>query len=69
MDIYQSVVDYLLTFPIFESWHEMEAILRRSASGHPMIGNCPSSSARLEAFFREQSQHKRQEGSGANDIK
>ena len=24
MDIYQSTVEYLLTFPIFESWHEDE---------------------------------------------
>ena len=35
MDLYQSIVDFLLTFPIFESWHEMETILRRSASSRP----------------------------------
>ncbi len=41
MDIYQSAVDYLLTFPIFESWHEMGTILRRSASGRPRDWQLP----------------------------
>lgn len=41
MDIHQSTVDYLLTFPIFESWHEMETILRRSASGRPRDWQLP----------------------------
>ena len=35
MDIYQSTVDYLLTFPIFESWQEMRTILERAASLRP----------------------------------
>ena len=41
MDIYQSTVDYLLTFPIFETWHEMESTLRRSASGRPRDWQLP----------------------------
>ena len=35
MDTYQSVLDYLLTFSIFDSWREMGTILRRAASGRP----------------------------------
>jgi geranylgeranyl pyrophosphate synthase len=35
MGIYESVLDYLLTFSIFNSWHEMETILRRAVSGRP----------------------------------
>jgi octaprenyl-diphosphate synthase len=35
MDIYGSTVDYLLTFPIFDSWHEMKTILQRSAASRP----------------------------------
>ena len=35
MDIYQSTVDYLLTFPIFDSWHEMRTILQRAGAGRP----------------------------------
>src|SRR5687768_14523479 len=41
MDIYQSTIDYLLTFPIFESWHELESILRRAASGRPRDWQLP----------------------------
>lgn len=35
MDIYQSTVDYLLTFPVFDRWREMKTILQRSAAGRP----------------------------------
>lgn len=35
MDIYQSAVEYLLTFPIFDAWHEMRNIVERAASGRP----------------------------------
>lgn len=35
MDIYQSTVDYLLTFPIFDTWHELKTILQDSAAGRP----------------------------------
>lgn len=41
MDIYQSTIDYLLAFPIFESWHELESILRRAASGRPRDWQLP----------------------------
>src|SRR5574341_787426 len=41
MDIYQSTIDYLLTFPIFDAWHEMETILRRAASGRPRDWRLP----------------------------
>jgi geranylgeranyl pyrophosphate synthase len=43
MEIYQSVVDYLLTFPMFNEWYEMESILRRSASTRPRDWNLPIS--------------------------
>jgi len=35
MHIYQSTVDYLLQFPILNSWHEMRTILQRIASTQP----------------------------------
>lgn len=35
MDTYQSVVDYLLTFHVFDFWPEMGSILRRAVSSHP----------------------------------
>ena len=41
MDLYDSTVEYLLTFPIFDSWHEMESILRRAASTRPGDWNLP----------------------------
>lgn len=41
MDIYQSTVDHLLAFPIFDSWHEIGTILQRSASGHPRAWQLP----------------------------
>lgn len=41
MDIYQSTVDYLLTFPIFDSWQEMTAILERSAAMRPRDWQLP----------------------------
>ena len=41
MEIYQTVVDYLLTLPMFNAWHEMESILRRSASMRPRDWNLP----------------------------
>jgi geranylgeranyl pyrophosphate synthase len=42
MDIYQSTIDYLLTFPLFDSWHELEGILRRAASGRPRDWQLPA---------------------------
>src|SRR5688500_14401082 len=42
MDIYQSTIDYLLTFPLFDSWHELEGILRRAASGQPRDWQLPA---------------------------
>ena len=41
MDIYQSTVDYLIAFPVFDSWHEMGSILRRAASVRPHDWNLP----------------------------
>jgi len=41
MEIYQTVVDYLLNLPIFNAWHAMESILRRSASMRPRDWNLP----------------------------
>ncbi|MGZ9221711.1 MAG: polyprenyl synthetase family protein [Anaerolineales bacterium] len=41
MDIYQSTVDYLLTFPIFDTWHEMRTILQRIASVRPRDWQLP----------------------------
>jgi geranylgeranyl pyrophosphate synthase len=41
MDIYQSTVDYLIAFPVFDSWHEMGNILRRAASTRPGDWNLP----------------------------
>jgi geranylgeranyl pyrophosphate synthase len=41
MDIYQSTVDYLLTFPIFDSWQKMKTILQRSASMRPRDWQLP----------------------------
>lgn len=41
MEIYQAVVDYLLPFQMFSEWHEMESILRRSASTRPRDWNLP----------------------------
>ena len=41
MDTYQSSVDYLFTFPIFDSWHEMGNILRHAASNRPRDWELP----------------------------
>jgi len=41
MDIYQSTVDYLLTFPIFDAWREMREILQRVASRRPRDWQLP----------------------------
>ena len=41
MDLYQSTVDYLLTFPIFDTWPEMRKILQRIASGRPRDWQLP----------------------------
>jgi geranylgeranyl pyrophosphate synthase len=41
MDIYQSTVDYLLLFPIFNSWQEMRIILQRIASTQPRDWGLP----------------------------
>ncbi|MCI0550556.1 MAG: polyprenyl synthetase family protein [Anaerolineae bacterium] len=41
MDIYQSTVDYLITFPVFDSWHEMGNILRRAACTRPRDWELP----------------------------
>ena len=41
MDIYQSAVDYLLTLPGFDSWHEMRMILERFASTRPRDWKLP----------------------------
>jgi geranylgeranyl pyrophosphate synthase len=41
MDLYQSTVDYLLSFPIFDAWREMRAILQRIAAGHPRDWQLP----------------------------
>ncbi len=41
MDIYQSSVDYLLDLPTFDSWRELESILRRSASMRPRDWQLP----------------------------
>jgi geranylgeranyl pyrophosphate synthase len=41
MDIYQSTVDYLLTFPIFDSWQEMRRILQQFASKRPRDWQLP----------------------------
>ena len=35
MDTYQSIVDYLLTFSVFDSWSDMANILQRAASARP----------------------------------
>jgi len=41
MDIYQTTTEYLLKLPIFDSWHEMESILRRSAATRPRDWELP----------------------------
>lgn len=41
MDIYKSTVDYLLAFPIFDSWEEMKTILQRAASTCPRDWELP----------------------------
>jgi geranylgeranyl pyrophosphate synthase len=41
MDIYRSTVDYLLDFPIFESWDEMRTILQHAASTRPRDWQLP----------------------------
>jgi len=41
MDIYQSTVDYLLSLPIFGSWHEMKTILQHAASKRPRDWQLP----------------------------
>jgi geranylgeranyl pyrophosphate synthase len=41
MDIYQTTTEYLLKLPIFDSWHAMESILRRSAATRPRDWELP----------------------------
>jgi octaprenyl-diphosphate synthase len=41
MDIYQSTVDSLLTFPIFHSWQELRRILQQLASKRPRDWQLP----------------------------
>jgi geranylgeranyl pyrophosphate synthase len=41
MELYKSTVDYLLTFPIFDEWHEMRTILQRMASERPRDWQLP----------------------------
>lgn len=41
MDIYQTTTEYLLKLPVFDSWHEMESILRRSAATRPRDWELP----------------------------
>lgn len=41
MDIYQTTTEYLLKLPIFDSWHEMASILRRSAATRPRDWELP----------------------------
>ena len=41
MDIYQYTVDYLLKFPIFDSWQEMRTILQRKATTRPRDWQLP----------------------------
>jgi len=41
MDIYQATVDYLLTFPIFDSWQGLRTILQRIASSQPRDWRLP----------------------------
>ena len=41
MDIYQTTTEHLLKLPIFDSWHEMESILRRSAATRPRDWELP----------------------------
>jgi hypothetical protein len=50
MDIYQSAVDYLFTFPVFDSWTEMGSILRRAASGQPRDWQLPVIAPVLKLF-------------------
>ena len=41
MDIYQSAVGYLLTFPIFDAWQEMSRILQQLAAKRPRDWQLP----------------------------
>src|SRR5688500_17496429 len=41
MDTHQSIVEYLLKFPIFGSSKELESLLRRAASANPRDWNLP----------------------------
>lgn len=41
MDIHRSVIDYLMTFPIFDSWQEMKTIVQRAASLRPRDWQLP----------------------------
>ena len=41
MDIYQTTTEYLLKLPIFDSWHEIGSILRRSAATRPRDWELP----------------------------
>jgi geranylgeranyl pyrophosphate synthase len=41
MDIHKSTVDYLITFPIFDSWPEMRSILQQLASKRPRDWQLP----------------------------
>ena len=35
MNLYRSIVDYLLTVPVFDSWRRVRMILQRVASARP----------------------------------
>lgn len=41
MNIYQSVIDYLMPFPIFVSWPEMKTLLQRAAFTEPRDWKLP----------------------------
>ena len=53
MDIYQTTTEYLLKLPIFDSWHEMESILRRSAATRPRDWELPVITCEARGEARE----------------
>jgi geranylgeranyl pyrophosphate synthase len=53
MDIYQTTTEYLLKLPIFDSWHEMESILRRSATTRPRDWELPLTASEALGQSRE----------------
>jgi len=53
MDIYQTTTEYLLKLPIFDSWHEMGSILRRSAATRPRDWELPLISCEALGEARE----------------